>query len=182
VLFGPLVLVPVALARQGVGALQSGLVLTALPVGFALAATLAERVLPAGWGNRARGRAGTAGCVLALALLALLPLREALLPAPLLLLGLALGVFLPSNNTSVMRAIPAAASGTGGGMVNMTRGLGTALGVAAVTLTLHLVPGGAGITAAFLVLTGFAVLALATVAGRGTPVGAATGETSARRG
>ena len=166
VLFGPLVLVPVGLARQGIGALQAGLVLTALPVGFAVAATLADRVLPPDWGNRARSRAGTVGCVVALALMALLPLREALLPGPLALLGLALGVFLPANNTAVMRAIPAAAAGTGGGMVNMTRGLGTALGVAAVTLTLHLVQGAAGIATAFAVLTGCALLALATVARR----------------
>jgi hypothetical protein len=39
-----------------------------------------------------------------------------------------------------MGAIPARAAGTGGGLVNMTRGLGTALGVALVTLTLYLVP------------------------------------------
>jgi uncharacterized membrane protein YccC len=39
-----------------------------------------------------------------------------------------------------MGAIPPQAAGTGGGLVNMTRGLGTALGVALVTLTLYLVP------------------------------------------
>ncbi|MFC1417768.1 MFS transporter [Streptacidiphilus cavernicola] len=161
VLFGPLVLVPLALARQGVGALASGLVLTALPLGFALAAALAERLLPPGWDDRARGRAGAAGCVAALALLLLLPFRSELLPVPLALLGLALGVFLPANNTQVMRVIPASAAGTGGGMVNMTRGLGTALGVAAVTLTLHLVPPSAGPVCATAVLTGFAVAALA---------------------
>jgi hypothetical protein len=55
-------------------------------------------------------------------------------------LGLGLGAFTPANNTLVMGAIPARAAGTGGGLVNMTRGLGTALGVALVTLTLSLVP------------------------------------------
>ena len=170
VLFGPLVLVPLALTRQGTGALASGLVLTALPLGFAVAASLAERVLPSRWGDAARGRAGAAGCVAAMALLVLLPFHAALLPLPLALLGLALGVFLPANNTQVMRAIPAAAAGAGGGMVNMTRGLGTALGVAAVTLTLHLVPPAAGPRAAAAVLAGFAVLALA-VALPGRPRG-----------
>ena len=163
VLFGPLVLIPVALSRHGVGALQSGLVLTALPVGFAVAATLADRVLPHRWDNRTRSRIGATGCLLALTVLALLPVQAHLLPYPLALLGLALGVFLPANNTAVMRSIPPSASGAGGGMVNMTRGLGTALGVAAVTLSLHLVPGQAGVTTALAVLAGFALLALTTV-------------------
>lgn len=36
-----------------------------------------------------------------------------------------------------MAALPAGDAATGGGMVNMTRGIGTALGVAIVTLGLH---------------------------------------------
>ena len=167
VLFGPLVLIPVQLARHGIDALTSGLVLTALPVGFALAATLADRALPPGWSDRARSRAGAAGCAVALALMLVLPLTAGWLPLPLGLLGLALGVFMPANNTLVMRAIPASAAGTGGGMVNMTRGLGTALGVAAVALTLHLVSGETGTRAAVAVLLAFALLTLATTATRG---------------
>jgi MFS family permease len=166
VLFGPLVLVPVVLGRGGEYALDCGLVLTALPLGFALAATLADRLLPPGWDDRRRCRAGAAGCVAALALLAALPMTPGLLPLPLGLLGVALGVFTPANNTLVMRAVPQSSAGTGGGMVNLGRGLGTALGVAAVTLTLHLAPGGAGERAAVGVLTAFAVLALATTLNR----------------
>nr|WP_037599581.1 hypothetical protein [Streptacidiphilus rugosus] len=64
-------------------------------------------------------------------------MSAAALPWPFLL-GLGLGVFTPANNALVMRAIPASSAGTAGGLVNMARGLGTALGVAAVTLTLHL--------------------------------------------
>jgi hypothetical protein len=37
-----------------------------------------------------------------------------------------------------MGAIPTRASATGGALLNLTRGLGTALGVAMVTLALHL--------------------------------------------
>jgi MFS family permease len=163
VLFGPLVLVPAALAHRGGSPLDTGLVLTALPLGFALAATVAERLLPAGWSDRQRGRAGALGSVAALALLVAMPTQAALLPLPLALLGLALGVFIPANNTQVMRAIPTTAAGTGGGMVNMARSLGTAVGVAAVTLALYLVPGPvAGPRAAAATLLGFAALALAT--------------------
>ncbi|MFI9271366.1 MFS transporter [Kitasatospora sp. NPDC052896] len=162
VLFGPLVLVPVALARHGTAPLTTGLVLTALPVGFAVAATTAERLLPAGWSDLRRSRIGAAGCLVALALLVVLPLRAGTLPWSLALLGLALGVLIPANNTLVMRAIPAGSAGTGGGMVNMTRGLGTAIGVAAVTLALHLAAGDGGLRAAGFVLLGFAALALVT--------------------
>ena len=71
----------------------------------------------------------------------------AMIPAPFTpawlipLLGLGLGACTPANSTLVMSAIPAQAAGTGGGLVNMTRGLGTALGVALVTLVLHLAHG-----------------------------------------
>jgi MFS family permease len=165
VLFGPLVLVPTVLARDGRSTLFAGLVLTTLPLGFALAATLAERVLPMRWDDRTRAVAGASGCVLALALMAVLPLTAAVLPLPLGLLGVSLGVFAPANNTLVMRAVPQSSSGTGGGMVNMGRGIGTALGVAAVTLALELVPGRAGSRVAVTVLLAFALLTLATAAG-----------------
>ncbi|WP_329577208.1 MFS transporter [Kitasatospora sp. NBC_01250] len=169
VLFGPLVLVPVVLSWHGATPLATGLVLTALPVGFALAATTADRLLPAGWDDTRRSRLGAAGCVAALLLLTVLPQHAALLPYPLALLGLALGTFIPANNTLVMRAVPSTSAGTGGGMVNMTRGLGTAIGVAAVTLALHLVPGAGGARTAALTLLAFAVLALATTLPRRRP-------------
>ncbi|MFD5462202.1 MFS transporter [Kitasatospora sp. NPDC127059] len=163
VLFGPLVLIPIELDRHGTPPLTAGVVLTALPLGFALAATTADRLLPPAWTDQRRSRYGAAGCIAALALLAAVPAQPALLPWPLLLLGLALGVFIPANNTLVMKAIPTSSAGTGGGMVNMTRGLGTAIGVAAVTLALHLggTGTGTGPRAAALVLLAFAALALA---------------------
>ena len=55
----------------------------------------------------------------------------------LALLGAGLGAYIPANNTQIMAAVPARDAATAGGMVNMTRGLGTALGVAVVTLGLH---------------------------------------------
>ncbi|MDT0467402.1 hypothetical protein [Streptomyces gibsoniae] len=48
-----------------------------------------------------------------------------------------LGMFTPANNAMIMGAIPPGSSGAGGGPVHMTRGLGTALGVALVTLAPH---------------------------------------------
>jgi EmrB/QacA subfamily drug resistance transporter len=138
VLFGPLVLVPEVFGAHD--SARAGLVLTALPLGFAVGALAANRVLPRAWTDRKRALAGSALAVLALAILVPLPFTAAALVPALALLGLGLGAFTPANNTLVMGAIPARDAGTGGGLVNTTRALGTALGVALVTLTLHLVP------------------------------------------
>lgn len=166
VLFGPLVLVPTALTAAGSSELVAGLVLTALPAGFALAATGADRALPRGLSDRARCLLGAGICVAAPAVMAALPLTPAALVPPLVLLGLGLGVYTPSNNAVVMTAIPTSSSGTGGGLVNMARGLGTALGIALVTLTLHL-SGAEGPRWAVMALMPFALLAMAA-AGCGT--------------
>jgi MFS family permease len=48
----------------------------------------------------------------------------------LALAGVGLGAFTPANNAAVMSASPPGHTGVVGGMLNMTRGLGTALGVA----------------------------------------------------
>jgi EmrB/QacA subfamily drug resistance transporter len=137
VLFGPLVLVPVVLTDAGVAEQHVGLVLTALPAGFALAATAGGR-LPGLGEDRRRCVIGALVAALALATLAVASLTLPVLAGGLAVLGVGLGVFTPANNASIMAAIPARASGTGGGLVNLARGLGTALGVAVPTLALHL--------------------------------------------
>lgn len=164
VLFGPLVLVPIVLTGAGSSELHAGLVLTALPAGFALAATMGERLLPLSWTDRARGTFGALLGVVVLATLVAAPLTTAWLLPLLGTLGVALGIFTPANNSLVMRVIPTHVAGTGGGLLNMTRSLGTALGVAAVTLALHLRPAGTrlfdGPRTAILMLTAAAVIAL----------------------
>ena len=148
ILFGPLVLVPVVLVAAGTSELHAGLVLTALPAGFALAATTGERLLPAGWSDRLRSLVGAVTVVCASGLLIVVPFTPVWLVPVLGLLGLALGIFTPANNSLVMGFVPARTAGTGGGLVNMARSLGTALGVALVTLTLHTgSPGSAARTA-----------------------------------
>jgi len=160
VLFGPLVLIPVL----GGSVVRAGVVLTSLPVGFALAATFGGSRWPDRRGadrpSSERNRAGRNGafiggliCVAALIPLCLLPLTDPVLAISLAALGIGLGLFTPANNATVMAAIPAACSGVGGGLVNMARGLGTTLGVALVTLALH----GVGPRAAILVLLAAAV-------------------------
>ncbi len=172
VLFGPLVLVPLALTARGSSALNAGLVLSALPAGFALAAATADRVLPYAWDERSRCTLGAALSAGALALMLVLPWHATSLAPLLALLGLGLGVHVPANNTLVMTAIPARSSGTGGGLVNMARGLGTALGVALVSLALQL-PGGThwpdGPQRAVLTLLAAALAALAVARRNAAP-------------
>jgi MFS family permease len=96
----------------------------------------AERVLPARWPNRRRCAAGGLLASCSVAALAI-PGPAALTVISLALLGVGLGAYIPANNAQIMAAVPAGDAATAGGMVNMTRGLGTALGVAVVTLGLH---------------------------------------------
>src|SRR5438445_13664326 len=92
VLFGPLVVVPVALAGVGVSVAHSGLVVTALPAGFALAATLGNGALPARWGDGLRCVTGAVVSVVALSALLVLPLAPVILAPLLAMLGVGRGV------------------------------------------------------------------------------------------
>lgn len=165
VLFGPLVFYPQLLADHR----TAGLLLTCLPAGFGLAAVGATRVLPRGLGLRGLAAVGTAVALAGCAGLALTPRTPAVIAPLLALVGLGLGVFVPANNAAIMGAVPERASASGGGLVNMARGLGTALGVALVAFSLHVGgPGGRGAVGA--------LWALAAVAGAGgvAAVGATT--------
>jgi MFS family permease len=136
VLFGPLVLFPQVVAARGGSAAAAGLLLTSLPAGFGLAAVAAGRLLPAGWPNRSRCVLGGTLAALCAAALAV-PAPIAVSVVMLGLLGAGLGIYTPANNAEIMAAVPARDAAAAGGMVNMTRGIGTALGVAVVTLGLH---------------------------------------------
>jgi EmrB/QacA subfamily drug resistance transporter len=136
VLFGPLVLVPQLLTAHGGSVVRAGLLLSALPAGFGLAAVTAERILPDSWPNQRRCLAGGVlafGCAGALAV----PTPAIVMAVLLGLLGAGLGTYIPANNTAIMNAVSPRQAAAAGGMVNMARGLGTALGVAVVTLALH---------------------------------------------
>ena len=158
VLFGPLVLIPVLGSGS---ALRAGVLVTALPAGFGLAATLGGKVLPRTWPHRMRCALGAGITLLALLGLAIWPHvigTPAVLVPGMALAGVGLGLFTPANNALVMGSIPAARSGVGGGLVNMARGLGTSLGVALVAAAAHLS------APAHLSRVGFAALAAVALA------------------
>jgi MFS family permease len=136
-LFGPLVLVPQVMAGHG-SELRTGLLLSALPAGFGVAALSAEAVLPTWLTNRQRGFAGAATCAFALVMLMFMPETASGLMPFLALAGLGLGLFVPANNAVIMRSSSAGSAAVLGGLVNMARGIGTTFGIALVTIALHL--------------------------------------------
>jgi hypothetical protein len=135
-LFAPLVLYPTVFASWRVTTTVGGLVLSCLPIGFALAA-VGTNVLHLRASNQLRVAVGAVGVFAALVTNILLwrsPLPVAVL---LLLIGAFLGLAIPANNAAVMAGARASSSAATGGMVNMARALGTSLGVAITALGVH---------------------------------------------
>jgi EmrB/QacA subfamily drug resistance transporter len=138
VLFGILFVAPFFLehARHS-SATRAGLELGALPIALAIVAPFA---------GRARDRLGAriptvTGMLVTALLLALLAATGRSSTSVVVLLagiGVGLGLFTPANNAAIMAAAPREHSGMAGGVLNLTRGLGTALGVAITGLVLGL--------------------------------------------
>jgi EmrB/QacA subfamily drug resistance transporter len=166
VLFGILFVVPVFLehARHS-SAPRAGLELGALPIALAIVAPFA---------GRARDRLGAriptvTGMVVTSLLLALLTVtgRSSITVVVLLAgIGVGLGLFTPANNAAIMAAAPREHSGMAGGVLNLTRGLGTALGVAITGLVLGLRHAQRPLASAHVVTLGFqtCIAALAVLA------------------
>ena len=156
VLFGCLVAVPFFLEKSlHVGPAAAGLELSALPVTLALVAPLGGAIR-----DRVGPRVPTAfGMLLTaggMALLAVSATRTDLTVAALGIAGAGMGLFVAANNAATMFAAPEQRAGAAGGLLNMARGLGTALGVALTSLVFA---SGRGITSVSLVLVAVAILA-----------------------
>ena len=132
VLFGSLFLLPFYLERVlGQTPAQTGLLLTPVPIALGVMApvsgALVDRIGPVP--PTVAGMLAAAAALVGLALgpTGTLPVTLALLA----LLGVGLGLFTPPNNSTIMGSAPANRLGVAGGILNMTRSLGTSLGVAA---------------------------------------------------
>ncbi len=132
-MFGVLFLMPFFLERVLMyNSAISGLILTAVPVGMTVVApksgALADR-----YGPRLLTTSGmmlTALASLMLAWTLALSPNVTLIVIELILIGVGLGIFTPPNNSSVMGSLPASRLGVGGGILNMARSLGMAMGTA----------------------------------------------------
>ena len=174
VLFGTMFAVPFFLERgRHMNPGQAGLVLTALPLALGCAAPFADR-LAERVGPRPLTVAGMLITAFALAVVGLGQPSGWLLVCELGLVGVGLGMFTPANNSAIMSSVPRSHAGAASGVLNMTRGLGTALGLALTGLVFgaaagqtSLSPDTNGFKVAVLFLAGVAALAALLAATRG---------------
>jgi MFS family permease len=134
-LFGPIVAVPALVQARGVSPTHAGLTTAALPVGFAVASAMGERLVPVGWSSRRRSELGLLVAGLGLAALTFTATSD-LAVVGLAVLGLGLGVFIPANNAAIMTRAPVRSAAVAGGLVSAARAIGTGAGVALVAGTL----------------------------------------------
>ena len=168
VMFGVLLLIPFYLERGlDLGVARAGLELMAMPLAFGIVAPLAGRVADR---LGARPLTVTGMALVALGLVLLGGIRPSTLWFLVLLamIGVGLGLFTSPNNASIMGAAPDQQAGMASGVLNMSRGMGTALGLA-VTGTIFVVAGGdsggaGGAQHAFTV-TAYVLAAIAAAAG-----------------
>ncbi len=127
VMFGVLLLIPYYLERFGTA--RAGLELMAMPLAFGIVAPIAGRIA-----DRVGARPLTVSgmTLVAASLLTLSALRPGTFGLLLLLsiIGIGLGLFTSPNNAAIMGAAPPDQAGMASGILNMTRGFGTALGLA----------------------------------------------------
>jgi EmrB/QacA subfamily drug resistance transporter len=177
VLFGTLFVVPFALeGGQGLSAARVGLELTVMPLALGAVAPLAGRAVDR-FGARPLTVTGMALTAIMLGVLGLTHPGHGLFVVELGLIGVGLGLFTPANNAAIMGASPKESSGMASGVLNMTRGMGTAMGLAFTGLVFALAGGeaasrvdiGRGFTAALLFLAALAAVAAVLAGLRGPP-------------
>jgi MFS family permease len=144
VMFGVLLLVPFYVERGlGDGVARAGAELMALPLLFGLVAPLAGKLADR-LGARSLTVSGMALVSGGLTVLALLRPGTLGLVGLLAVLGVGLGLFTSPNNAAIMGSVPPRQSGMASGILNMSRGLGTALGLAVTSLIFSVAGGDTG--------------------------------------
>lgn len=141
VLFGVLLVSPLYLEARSTSTATAGLLITVLPFVLGIVAPVAgiaaDRFGAAPVTTVGLGIA-TAGLVLG----AVVEPSQGVLIVVLAVAGLGLGLFTPANNATVARAGRDEQAGMVSGLLNMTRGVGTALGVALAGATFSLAGAG----------------------------------------
>lgn len=175
VLFGSLFVAPFFLeADLGLSPAGTGALLTALPIALGLTAPLAGHAADR-LGPRLPTVAGMLVAAVALAMLSFAHDGALVIGAEFTLLGIGLGLFTPANNAAIMGAAPPHHAGMASGVLNMTRGLGTSLGLSLTGAVFALVAGSRadpalvaeGFSASTLFLAAMAIVAAILAALRG---------------
>jgi MFS family permease len=159
-LFGPLVLIPQLLGHDPGSEARTGLLLSALPLGFGLAALFGDAALPRAWTDSQRGFAGAIVTCAVMGTSVFVPVTALTVVPQLALAGLGLGLFVPANNTVIMRSTVDSSASLLGGLVSMARGIGTTLGISLMALALHLAGAGHGYAGSTQARPAFIVLAV----------------------
>jgi EmrB/QacA subfamily drug resistance transporter len=177
VLFGTLFVVPFYLERAiHLSAGRAGLVLGVMPIALGITAPFAGR-LAERLGARPLTVAGMAIAAASMGALVLAHGSLGVVMIELAVLGIGLGLFTPPNNAAIMGSAPRQQSGVASGILNMTRGMGTAMGLAFTSLVFGLVAGsehasadlvtrGFEASAGFLGVVALAAMALAALRGK----------------
>jgi len=176
VMFGALLVFPFFLENaRHMSSSSTGLVLTVMPAVLAVVAPLSGRMADR-VGARPLTVCGMALSAAAFTAMALSHGSNAVLVGELAGLGAGLGLFTPPNNAAIMGAAPARQSGVASGVLNLTRGLGTSIGLAATGAVLASVAGSRvtdavrtahAFTVAVVFLAAVSFLALVIAAARG---------------
>jgi len=179
VMFGSLFVVPFYFERglgQAVG--RAGLEITVMPIALGLTAPFAGRQAER-LGARPLTVTGMLLAAVSMGLLATVNGSPGVIIAELALLGVGLGMFTPPNNAAIMGSAPPEQAGVASGVLNMTRGMGTAMGLAVTSLVFGLFAGsqegsatmttkGFEASAIFLGVVALAAMGLAGLRGSGS--------------
>jgi EmrB/QacA subfamily drug resistance transporter len=177
VLFGTLFVIPFYLERAlHLSPGRSGLVIGAMPIALGITAPIAGR-LAERLGARPLTVAGMALSAAMMGTLMLVHGSLGIIMVELAVLGVGLGMFTPPNNAAIMGAAPKAQAGVASGVLNMSRGMGTAMGLAFTSLVFGLAAGsehasvtlvtrGFEASAAFLALIALVAMVLAALRGK----------------
>jgi EmrB/QacA subfamily drug resistance transporter len=140
-LFGALFVFPFYLQFAGhMSPAAAGVRLLCLPLALGLTAPAAG-ILADRWGARPLTVGGMLLTTAALLAIALHPTSSGLLLLELIAIGVGIGAFTSPNSAAIMGAVRTDQSGMAGGILNMTRGMGTATGVALTGLVFGLAAG-----------------------------------------
>ncbi|MGZ6142883.1 MAG: MFS transporter, partial [Myxococcales bacterium] len=155
---------------RGDGPASAGLRLTAITVSFGLTSVLGGR-LSARYGTRGPMLAGLAALAASAWWIAVLPSAAPYpLVAPgLVMMGFGAGLVAPSMNAAILASVPPSLSGIGAGVLNASRQIGTALGVAVFASLFHDHGKAAAVRVALLWAGALYAVALALAARAGKP-------------